>query len=121
MACKVWFLDIFHFSCPSSFLRCCVCVCMLSHLKHFHLFATLWTVAPQAPLSTRYSRQEYWSGLPCLPLGDLPDPGIESVTFMSPALVGGFYHLCHLGRSKILLFICSMNLSLFHLPKTDSD
>ena len=38
---------------------------------------TLWTVACQAPLSMAFSRQEYWSGLPCLPPGDLPDPGFE--------------------------------------------
>ena len=41
------------------------------------LFATLWTVVRQAPLSMGFSRQEYWSGLPCLPPGDLPDPGIK--------------------------------------------
>ena len=39
--------------------------------------AALWTVDRQAPLSMGFSRQEYWSGLPCLPPGDLPDPGIE--------------------------------------------
>ena len=38
---------------------------------------TLWTVAYQAPLSMGFFRQEYWSGLPFLPPGDLPDPGIE--------------------------------------------
>ena len=42
------------------------------------LSATPWTVAHQAPLSMGFSRQEYWSGLPCPPPGDLPDPGIES-------------------------------------------
>ena len=39
----------------------------------------------------RFSRQEYWSGLPCPPPGDLPDPGIELESFMSPALVGVFF------------------------------
>ena len=38
---------------------------------------TPWTVAHQAPLSMGFSRQEYWSGLPCPPPGDLPNPGIE--------------------------------------------
>ena len=38
---------------------------------------TPWTVACQAPLSMEFSRQEYWSGLPCPSPGDLPDPGIE--------------------------------------------
>ena len=41
------------------------------------LFATPWTVAHQAPLSVGFSRQEYWSGLPCLPPRDLPNPGRE--------------------------------------------
>ena len=42
--------------------------CVLSHFSHVRLFATLQTVARQAPLSMRFSRQEYWSGLPCLDL-----------------------------------------------------
>ena len=44
---------------------------------HVRLFATPWTVAYQAPPSMRFSRQEYWSGLPFPSLGNLPDPGIE--------------------------------------------
>ena len=59
---------------------------MLSHFSHVRLFLTLWTVAHQAPLSMGFSRQEYWSGLPCPPPGDLPDPGIELMCLMSPAL-----------------------------------
>ena len=50
-----------------------------------------WTVALQAPLSMGFSRQEYWSGLPCSPPGALPDPGIEPPSFMSPALPGSLY------------------------------
>ena len=50
--------------------------------------ATPWTVAHQAPLSMRFSRQEHWSGLPFPPPGDLPNPGIEP---SSPALTGGFF------------------------------
>jgi len=46
-------------------------------LSHVQLFLTQWTVARQAPLSMGFSRQEYWSGLPCPPPGDLPDPGIK--------------------------------------------
>ena len=60
-------------------------------------FATLWTVALQAPLSMGFSRQEYWSALPLLPPGDLPDPGIEPT---SPALVGGFFTAEPLGKSR---------------------
>ena len=43
---------------------------------------TLWTVACQAPMPVRFSRQEYWSGLPCPSPGGLPDPGIEPKTLM---------------------------------------
>ena len=46
-------------------------------LSHVQLFATPWTVACQAPLSIEFSRQEYWSGLPCPPPGDFANPGIE--------------------------------------------
>ena len=45
---------------------------------------TLWTVAHQAPLSMGFSKQEYWSGLLCPPLGDLPNRGIEPVSPASP-------------------------------------
>ena len=50
---------------------------MLSHFSHVRLFATLWTVACQAPLSMEFSRQEYWSGLPFPSPEELPNPGIE--------------------------------------------
>ena len=52
---------------------------------------TPWTVACQAPLSLGFSRQEYWSGLPCPPPGDLPNPEIKPSFLMSPALAGGFF------------------------------
>ena len=51
--------------------------CCAELLSHVQLFATPWTVALQVPLSMGFSRQEYWSGLPCPSLGDLPNPGIE--------------------------------------------
>ena len=50
------------------------------------LFATLWTIAHQAPVSMGFSRQEYWSGLPFPSPGDLLNPGIELVVLVSPAL-----------------------------------
>ena len=50
---------------------------MLSHFSHVQLFAISWTAARQVPLSMGFSRQEYWSGLPFPPPGDLPDPGIQ--------------------------------------------
>ena len=57
-------------------------------LSRVRLFATLWTVAHQAPPSMGFSRQEYWSGLPFLSPGDLPDPGIKprSPTLQADAL-----------------------------------
>ena len=61
----------------------CVYVCVLSSFSHVGFLATLWTVAHQAPLSMGFSRQEYWSGLPCPPPGDLPDPEIESASALS--------------------------------------
>ena len=64
---------------------------MLSRFSRVQLFATPWTVAFQVPLSMGFSRQEYWSGLPCPPPGDLPDPGIEPVSLPSPVLAGGFF------------------------------
>ena len=50
-----------------------------------------WTAAHQAPLSMGFSRQEYWSGLPFPPPEDLPDPGIEPASLVSPELAGGFF------------------------------
>ena len=48
-----------------------------------------WIIAHQAPLSMGFSRQEYWSGLLCPSSGDLPDPGMEFISLLSPALAGG--------------------------------
>ena len=53
---------------------------MLSHFSHVQLFVTLWTIGLQAPLSMGFSRQEYWSELPCPPPGNLPDPGMEPMS-----------------------------------------
>ena len=55
-------------------------------LSRVQLFATPWTVARQAPLSMEFSKQEYWSGFPCPPPGDLPDPEIEPTYPASAAL-----------------------------------
>ena len=63
---------------------------MLSHSVMFNS-ATLWTVALQSPLSMEFSRQEYWSGLAFLTPGDLPNPGIEPASLVSPALAGRFF------------------------------
>ena len=50
-----------------------------------------WVVAYQAPLSMGFSRQEYWSGMPCPPPGNLPDSRIEPMSFRSAALTGRFF------------------------------
>ena len=76
-----------------------VCMCvyvhayvwMLSCFSCVQLFATLWTIAFKAPLSVGFSRQEYWSGLPFPPPGDLPDPRIEPKSPVSLALAGRFF------------------------------
>ena len=62
-------------------------------------FATPWTAAHQAPLSMGFSRQEYWSGLPCPSPGDLPNPGFEPE---SPALAGGFFTTEPPGKPRIV-------------------
>ena len=89
-------------------------------------FATPWAVACQAPLSTEFSRGEYWSGLPCPPPGDLLNPGIEPGSLTSPALAGGFftisttwevffcgplYFFCHTFSLLIALCVCVCVLS----------
>ena len=61
-------------------------MCVLSHFSNVQLFATLWTRARQAPLSMGFSRQEYWSGVPCPPPGDLPNPGINPTSLTSITL-----------------------------------
>ena len=65
----------------------CACKYMLRCVQ---LFATPGTIARQAPLSMKISRQEYWSALPFPTPGDLPDPGIETASPLSPELAGGF-------------------------------
>ena len=69
----------------------CVMHACLSCFSHVWLCVIPWTVACQAPLSMGFSRQEYWSGLPFPPPGDLPNPGIESTSLVSPALASGFF------------------------------
>ena len=76
------------------------CLCVLSRFHLVQLWATLWTVARQVPLSLGFSRQEYWSGLPRLSPGDLPDPGIKPESLMSPARAGGLFTLARLGRPE---------------------
>ena len=66
----------------------CVSVCVFSCVL---LVATPWSVASQAPLTMKLSRQEYWSGLLFPTRGDLPDPGIKATSLASPTLAGEFF------------------------------
>ena len=68
----------------------CTFACVLSHFSCVLLFATPWAVTRQAPLFMGFSRQEYWSGQLSPSPGDLPNPGIQLKSPMSPALAGGF-------------------------------
>ena len=109
------FPSLSHFS--SSLSAFSVCVCVSSHFSCVQLFVSRWTVAHQAPQSMGFSRQEYWSGLPFPPPGDLPDSGIEPASLVSPALAGGFFttstawetrepFLGHLEKRSIYLWWC---------------
>ena len=71
-------------------------------LSHVRLCATPWTVAHQAPLSMGLSRQEYWSGLPFLPPGDLPHPEIKPGSPASPALTGWFFTMVPPGTPRVI-------------------
>ena len=88
---NTWYLHHFcSLSCND--LPCDLCIkihCVQSYFSCVQLFATLWTVAHQTPLSMGFSRQEYWSRWPFPPPGELPDPrtGIQAT---SPALAGRF-------------------------------
>ena len=72
-------------------------------LSHAWFFATLWSVARQAPLSTGFSRQEYWSGLLCPPPGDLPDPELKPTSSEAPALQADSLLLCYQGSTQKLI------------------
>ena len=73
---------------PTSLVSQCVCAQLLNHAR---LIGASWTLACQAPLPMEFSRQEHWSGVPFPTPRDLPDPGIEPTSLVSPALAGGFF------------------------------
>ena len=83
-------------------------LCCVQSLSHVWLFAILWTITRQAPLSMRFSRWEYWNGFPFPPQGDLSDPGIEST---SPALADGFFTTVPPGK-PIRLHFCLFSVFL---------
>ena len=99
-----------------------MCAQLLSCVR---LFVTPWTVACQASLSTRFARQEYWSGLPFPPPGDLSYPGIKPA---SPALGGRFFTVAppekpkgreFIGRRKPLGFVPSTEIPKQDAPEED--
>ena len=84
-------------------------MCVLNCFSRVQLFATLWTVVRQAPLSTGFSRQKYWSGLPFPSPEDLPDPGIEPISpadALPPEPPGKFNHLQLGGKIFVKWWIC---------------
>ena len=95
----------------------CVCVCvgkcpMLSHFSHVQLFATLWTIAHQAPPSVGIFPEGIMEGLSCPSPGDLPYSGIKPTSFMSPELVGGLFTTNATGKpwANIYLYIYSWSM-----------
>ena len=96
---------------------------MLNRFSRVRLFVTPWTAAHQAPPSMGFFWQEYWSGLPCPPPRDLPDPGIKPTSPEAPALQVKFLPVSHweapICSNSTLMnhsipFILSYLLSPFH-------
>ena len=96
------------------FMHMCVC----SATSDLSNSATPWTVAHQAPLSMGFSRQEYWRGLPCPPPWDLPNPGIEPRSLMSPALAGQFFTTSATGEALYMHISSVQSLSRVQLFAT---
>ena len=96
-----------------------MCVCQVASVISDSVI--LWTIVCQALLSRGFSRQEYWSELSCLPLGNHPNPGIEST---SPALAGRFFTISatrEVYKLSLLLLLLLSRFSLVRLcatPKT---
>ena len=83
--------------------------------SHVQLCATLWTVSCQAPLSMEFSRQEYWSGLPCPPPGDLPDQGLNPHLLCLLHWQAGSFPLVPLRKPYIMYCCCVQPWSLVWL------
>ena len=86
--------------------------CVCNHFSHVQLFGILWSVACQAPLSMGFSSQEYWSGLPCPPPGDLPHPAIKHTSPLSLALQADSLLLSHQGSSDTHACTCAKLLQV---------
>ena len=104
-----------------------ICPAMLSCFNCVQLCVISWAVAHHAPLSMGFSRQEYWSGLPCPPPGDLPNPGIEPGSLISCALASRFFTtsatLTAIGHYFSLLcsipFVCLYNMVTMEMQCLD--
>ena len=88
-------------------------LCCVSHVR---LLASPRTIAHWAPLSMGFSREEYWCGLPCLPPGDLPHPGIQPVAPASPALQADSLLLSHWGHPYTQEYLMLKPLVFPELP-----
>ena len=96
------------------YMYMCVCMCTCtSQFSHVQLFATL-PIACRAPPSMGFSRQEYWSGLPLPPPGDLPAPGIKPMSVMSPALKGRFVTTNVSGEEVYIYFFRFFSMIGYH-------
>ena len=104
---------------PFKLINTCVCVHALNPFSCVQLFVTLWTVVHQAPLSLGFSWQECWSGLTCLPPGDLPHPGTELTSPMSPLLQVESLLLNHLG-GPINTYYTLISVTFFSMYLGDS-
>ena len=97
----------------------CVCVCVTHACMHTQLlscvFATPWAVAHLAPLSMGFPRQEYWSGVPFLPPGDLPDSGIKPMSPASPALSGGVESFTAAPPGKSIYLIYAIYIHILYI------
>ena len=80
---------------PAKLLQSCLTLCD----------PIVWTVAHQALLSMKFSRQEYWNGWPCPPPGDLPHSGVEPTLLVSPALAGRFFTIRTTWEAQIYVYI----------------
>ena len=92
-------------------------MCLLSYFSHVGLFVTPGTVAHQAPWSVDFSRQAYWMGMPCPPSRDLPHPGIEPLSPVSPALQVDSLLLSHQGSPDISTHTPPPNSSYISLSR----
>ena len=98
--------------CIYVFVSICAVVCLVASVMSNSV--TPWTLARQAPLSVGFSEQEYWSGFPCLPPGDLQDSEIEPASPVSFAMQVDFFFFASASGDAPYIYIC---LYLYILPR----